>query len=98
MQFLIPEVNMFCTNLHLREHTFPRKLATGAGALLIAFNALAADLPAKPMKMEEPMAGQMKKEGMKKGDVKKAAKKKEQVMKPMLEKEEKAMSRSGRAK
>ena len=55
-------------------------LAAGAGAW-------AAEAPGKPMKMDEPMHGEMKKESMKKGDVKKAAKKKEREMKPMIEKE-----------
>ena len=47
----------------------------------------AADAPGKPMKMDEPMHGEMKKKGMKKGDVKKAAKKREREMKPILERE-----------
>ena len=89
---------MSCTYLHGRQHTFLQELATGAVALAFSFNALAADPPAKPMKMDEPMAGQMKKDGMKKGDVKKAAEKKEKMMKPMLEKEHKAMSKGGPAK
>ena len=55
-------------------------LAAGTGAW-------AADAPAKPMKMDEPMHGEMKKGSMKKGDVKKAAKKKERELKPMIEKE-----------
>ena len=55
-------------------------LAAGAGAW-------AADAPGKPMKVDEPMHGEMKKESMKKGDVKKAAKKKERELKPMLKKE-----------
>ena len=46
-----------------------------------------ADAPGKPMKMDEPMHGEMKKKGMKKGDVKKAAKKREREMKPILERE-----------
>jgi hypothetical protein len=44
--------------------------------------------PGKPMKMDEPMHGEMKKKSMKKGDVKKAAEKKEREMKPMMEKEQ----------
>src|SRR5205814_6734350 len=40
----------------------------------------------QPMKMKEPMAGEMKKEGMAKGDVRKAAEEKEREMKPMMEK------------
>jgi len=55
-------------------------LAAGTGAW-------AADAPSKPMKMDEPMHGEMKKRSMKKGDVKKAAEKKEREMKPMIEKE-----------
>ena len=55
-------------------------LATGTGAW-------GADAPGKPMKMDEPMHGEMKKESMKKGDVKKAAKKKEREIKPILERE-----------
>ena len=55
-------------------------LAAGTGAW-------AADAPGKPMKMDEPMHGEMKKKGMKKGDVKKAAKKREREMKPILERE-----------
>ena len=56
------------------------RLAAGTGAW-------AADAPGKPMKMDEPMHGEMKKGSMKKGDVKKAAKKKERELKPMIEKE-----------
>ena len=48
---------------------------------------------AKPMKMNEPMAGEMKKDSMTKGDVKKAAEKKDRDMKEMMEKEEKAMKK-----
>jgi hypothetical protein len=55
-------------------------LAAGTGAW-------GADAPGKPMKMDEPMHGEMKKKGMKKGDVKKAAKKRESEMKPILERE-----------
>ena len=55
-------------------------LAAGTGAW-------AADAPGKPMKMDEPMHGEMKKKSMKKGDVKKAAEKKERDMKPMMERE-----------
>ncbi|HZF19206.1 MAG TPA: hypothetical protein VE008_05805 [Burkholderiales bacterium] len=56
-------------------------LATGTGAW-------AADAPGKPMKMDEPMHGEMKKKSMKKGDVKKAAEKKQRDMKPLIEKEQ----------
>jgi hypothetical protein len=55
-------------------------LAAGTGAW-------AADAPGKPMKMDEPMHGEMKKKSMKKGDVKKAAEKKDREIKPMLERE-----------
>jgi len=55
-------------------------LAAGTGAW-------AADAPGKPMKMDEPMHGEMKKKGMKKGDVKKAAKKRASEIKPILERE-----------
>jgi pentapeptide MXKDX repeat protein len=48
--------------------------------------ALAEDT-AKPMKMDEPMHGEMKKESMKKGDVKKAADRKKRERKPSTEKE-----------
>jgi Spy/CpxP family protein refolding chaperone len=43
--------------------------------------------PGKPLKMDEPMHGEMKKKNMKKGDVKKAAEKKDREMKLMMEKE-----------
>ena len=55
-------------------------LAAGTGAW-------AADAPGKPMKMDEPMHGEMKKKSMKKGDVKKAAEKKDREIRPMLERE-----------
>jgi hypothetical protein len=55
-------------------------LAAGTGAW-------AAEAPSKPMKMDEPMHGEMKKKSMKKGDVKKAAEKKDRELKPMIEKE-----------
>ena len=58
-----------------------------AAILAVGTGAWGADAPGKPMKMDEPMHGEMKKKGMKKGDVKKAAKKKEREMKPMLERE-----------
>jgi len=47
----------------------------------------------KPMKMDQPMAGEMKKEGMTKGDMKKAAEKKQRDMQDVMEKEEKAMKK-----
>jgi len=69
-----------------------------AAELGLAFGALAADVakqaPAnesQPMKMDEPMTGEMMKKGMKKGDVKKAAEEKEREMKAKLEKEEQSM-------
>jgi len=55
-------------------------LATGTGAW-------GADAPGKPMKMDEPMHGEMKKKGMKKGDVKKAAEKKGRGVRPEMKKE-----------
>jgi len=72
-------------------------VATAAG-LALGFGALAADQPrvaqatkSEPMKMDEPMSGEMKKKAMKKGDVKEAAEKKEREMRDILEKEEKSM-------
>jgi hypothetical protein len=58
-----------------------------------AQNTSAASIPQvhKPMKMNQPMRGEMKKEGMMKGDVKKAAAKKQKDMKDVMEKEQKAM-------
>ncbi|HSW83123.1 MAG TPA: hypothetical protein VLH12_06585 [Usitatibacter sp.] len=47
----------------------------------------------KPMKMDQPMAGEMKKEGMTKGDMKKAAEKKERDMQNVMKKEEEAMKK-----
>jgi hypothetical protein len=58
-----------------------------ATALLAATSGVYAAESGKPMKMDEPMHGEMKKKGMKKGDVKKAAERKEREMKPMMEKE-----------
>ncbi len=58
-----------------------------AAILAVGTGAWGADAPGKPMKMDEPMHGEMKKKGMKKGDVKKAAKKREREMKPILERE-----------
>lgn len=77
------------------------KIILAAGAILIALITLAtagayAEDAAKakvPMKMDEPMSGEMKKPSMKKGDVKKAADDKQQKMKPMMEQEEKMMPR-----
>ena len=63
------------------------KAIVAAALLGAAHWVYAADAPANPMKMDEPMHGEMKKKTMKKGDVKKAAEKKEREMKPMLEKE-----------
>jgi len=72
-------------------------LAAAAG-LALGFGALAADAPAvaqatqrEPMRMDEPMSGEMKKKGMKKGDVKKAAEEKEREMRGTIEQEEKSM-------
>jgi hypothetical protein len=67
------------------------KFLAAAAMLAAGSGAWAADSqstpPGKPMKMDEPMHGEMKKKSMKKGDVKKAAEKKEREMKPMMEKE-----------
>jgi hypothetical protein len=66
------------------------KAIAPAAILAACCGAHAADsqsAPGKPMKMDEPMHGEMKKKSMKKGDVKKAAEKKERELKPMMEKE-----------
>ena len=65
----------------------PLQIVAVAAILAAGTWARAADAPGKPMKMDEPMPGEMKKGSMKKGDVKKAAKKKERELKPMIEKE-----------
>jgi hypothetical protein len=65
----------------------PLKIFALAAILAAGTGARGADAPAKPMKMDEPMHGEMKKKSMKKGDVKKAAEKKEREIKPMLERE-----------
>lgn len=44
--------------------------------------------PTKPMKEDEPMAGEMKKKGMKKGDVKQWAEKHDEKMREMMKNEE----------
>jgi hypothetical protein len=69
--------------------------------MCLALGVLAADKPgvepaaqSEPMKLDEPMAGQMKKKGMMKGDMKKAAEKKDREMRPMIEKEERSMPQS----
>jgi hypothetical protein len=49
----------------------------------------------KPMKMDQPMAGEMKKEGMTKGDMKKAADKKQRDMDDAMRKDEQAMKKGG---
>ena len=65
-------------------------------ALAACTGALAADAPhsdsakGKPMKMDEPMAGEMKRDDMTKGDVKKAAEKKDREMREALEKEQRS--------
>jgi len=58
-----------------------------ATVLLVAGSGVYAAESGKPMKMDEPMHGEMKKKGMKKGDVKKAAERKGREMKPVMEKE-----------
>ena len=65
----------------------PLQIVAVAAILAAGTWARAADAPGKPMKMDEPMHGEMKKKSMKKGDVRKAAKKKEREMKPILERE-----------
>ncbi len=65
----------------------PLEVIALAAILAAGTGAWAAEAPGKPMKMDEPMHGEMKKESMKKGDVQKAAKKKEREMKPILERE-----------
>ena len=65
----------------------PRCLIAAA-LILAAAHAYSADASSgSPMKMDEPMHGEMKKPTMKKGDVKKAAEKKKREMKPAIEKE-----------
>ncbi|HEY6721424.1 MAG TPA: hypothetical protein VI363_07280 [Burkholderiales bacterium] len=65
----------------------PLEILALAAILAAGTGARAADAPGRPMKMDEPMHGEMKKKSMKKGDVKKAAEKKEREIKPMIEKE-----------
>lgn len=76
--------------------------AVFVGLALVA-GARAADAPkapqaSQPMKMDEPMSGEMKKPGMKTGDVKKAAEKKEREMKALMQKEEQSMPGGGAKK
>lgn len=62
--------------------------AVAVAAMLGMSFAFAEDAtPPKPMKMDEPMHGEMKKESMKKGDVKKAADKRKRERKRSTEKE-----------
>jgi hypothetical protein len=65
----------------------PLEIVALAAILVAGIGARAAEAPSKPMKMDEPMHGEMKKKSMKKGDVKKAAEKKDREMNPMIEKE-----------
>ncbi|HMH18307.1 MAG TPA: hypothetical protein VK572_09205 [Burkholderiales bacterium] len=65
----------------------PLEILALAAILAAGTGARAADAPGSPMKMDEPMHGEMKKKSMKKGDVKKAAEKKARELKPMIEKE-----------
>jgi len=69
-------------------------LAFGVGALAADEPRVAQATESEPMKMDEPMSGEMKRKGMKKGDVKRAAEKKEREMKDMIENEEKSMPQS----
>ena len=66
----------------------PLQIVAVAAILAAGTWARAADAPGKPMKMDEPMHGEMKKGSMKKGDVRKAAEKKERDMKPRMDKEQ----------
>jgi hypothetical protein len=69
-----------------------RVVAAGT-ALVIGYGALAGQTAGeKPMKMDEPMSGEMKKEGTKKGDVKRRAEQWDRKMKDTVKKEEKTMS------
>ena len=62
-------------------------IAVATSLAIVSFAFAADTTPGKPMKMDEPMHGEMKKKNMKKGDVKKAAEKRARQMKPMMEKE-----------
>jgi pentapeptide MXKDX repeat protein len=62
-------------------------IAVAAILATVSFAFAADTTPGEPMRMDEPMHGEMKKESMKKGDVKKAAEKKRREMKPMMEKD-----------
>jgi hypothetical protein len=68
-------------------------LALGSSVLAADASSGARATESEPMKMDEPMSGEMKKKGMKKGDVRKAAEKKEAEMRDMIEKEEESMPR-----
>jgi hypothetical protein len=68
-------------------------LALGSSVLAADASSVARATESEPMKMDEPMSGEMKKKGMKKGDVKKAAERKDAEMRDMIEKEEKSMPR-----
>jgi Spy/CpxP family protein refolding chaperone len=64
------------------------KAVVAAAVLTAGPLAFAADpQPGKPMRMDEPMHGEMKKKGMKKGDVKRAAEIKRREMKSAMENE-----------
>jgi hypothetical protein len=79
-----------------------RRVVVGSAAvcalLALGIDALAQPTPSAPMKMDEPMSGEMKKKGMKKRDVKSAAEKKEREMKGMIEQEQKSMPQDARKK
>ena len=64
-----------------------KAIAVAAILATVSFAFAADTTPGKPMRMDEPMHGEMKKKNMKKGDVKKAAEKRARQMKPMMEKE-----------
>ncbi|HEY7674492.1 MAG TPA: hypothetical protein VH867_04640 [Burkholderiales bacterium] len=66
----------------------PIRAIIAIAGLAASASAYPADAPSgKPMKMDEPMRGEMKKNTMKKGDVRKAAEKKARELKAMMEKE-----------
>jgi hypothetical protein len=79
--------------MRTRFSLWSARVVAAISALLIGCGALAAQTAGeKPMKMDEPMSGEMKKEGAKKGDVKRRAEQWDRKMKDMMEKEEKTMS------
>ena len=59
-------------------------------------SAISTTIVVQPMRMHEPMPGEMKKDGMMKEEVMKGAKEKVKIMMDALQKEEAAMDRSTR--